>query len=191
MTLTAAHHEDHHKQQSGRGVIVAVALLLILIGGMVGYGFLHRASSYALVLVTVDDCRRSFDDTQCRAIVERAQAIHADTAPSFADMKTCAMIYGDGGCAELKQSVIALHRYAPKLVAIALTPDRDGMVPVYFGPPGEGGGDPATVGRPVYFHGAMIGRLMQPKIGGADAPFIAGKDGNPLSADDIRALHGK
>jgi hypothetical protein len=191
MTATTAHHEQHHEQRSGRGVIAVVTLLLILIAGMAGYGFLHRGASYALVLVTVDDCRRSFDDAQCRAIVERAQAIQASTAPSFADMKTCAMIYGDGGCAELKQSVIALHRYAPKLVAIALTPNRGAMVPVYFGPPGEGGGDPATVGRPVYFHGTTIGRLMQPKIGGADAPFIAGKDGKPLTAGDIRALHGK
>lgn len=187
MTAIAVHHTD----RPGRGVIAVVAALLIVIAAMAAFGFTHRRTAYALVLVTVHDCRRAFDDTQCRAIVERAQAIHAATAPSFADLKTCEMIYGQGGCAELKQSVINLHRFAPKLVAIALTRHHNDIVPVYFGPPGRDHGDAAQGGRLVYFHGAPVGRLMEPEIGGADIPYIDGKDGKPLTAAEIRAVRGK
>jgi Protein of unknown function (DUF1190) len=175
----------------GGGVALFVGGLLFVVMAMLGWGVLHRNAGYAVVLVSIDDCRRAFDDAGCRAIVERAQAVQASTAPSFERLDTCELIYGEGGCAMLKQTVIELHRYAPSIAAIALTSDRETVVPLYFGKTSGPGGDPALAGRLVYFRNAPVGRLMQPKIGGADAPFIADPSGKPMTADEIRALGRK
>ncbi len=181
----------HHLLRPGSGVAVVVVAMLFAVMAIVGWGLLHRGGAYAVVLVSIDDCRRAFDDAGCRAIVERAQAVQASTAPSFERLDTCELVFGTGSCAMLKQTVIELNRYAPSIAAIALTSDRDTVLPLYYGKPEEPNADPARVGRPVYFHGAVVGRLMQPKIGGADAPFIAGKDGKPMTADAIRGLGRK
>ena len=165
-----------------------VGVLLLAVLAMLGWGLMQRGAAYAMVLVSVDDCRRAFDDTECRAIVERAQAIHASTAPFFGRRETCELAYGEGGCALLKDTMIALNRYAPAIAAIALTSDRATLVPLYYGKPGDAASDPARAGRMVYFHGSPVGRLMRPKLGGVEAPYIADANGKPLTTDAIRAL---
>lgn len=181
-----AHH--HPLLHPGQGVTLFVGALLVAVIAMLGWGFMHRGAAYAIVLVSVDDCRRAFDDAECRVIVERAQAVQAASAPSFERRETCEMVYGAGGCTLLKDTVIALDRYAPAIAAIALTSDRATLVPLYYGKPGDAASDPGRAGRMVYFHGSLVGRLMRPKLGGAEAPYIADAHGEPLTADAIRAL---
>lgn len=180
-----AHHPLLHP---GQGVALFVGALLLAVLALLGWGLMERGAAYAVVLVSVDDCRRAFDDADCRAIVERAQAIQAATAPSFEQRATCELVYGEGGCALLKDTVIALNRYAPAIAAIALTSDRAAVLPLYYGKADDAASDPARIGRLVYFRGRAVGRLMRPKLGGADAPYIADEKGAPLSADAIRAL---
>lgn len=191
MAEISAHHHHHPIIRPGGGVALFVGSLLFVVMAMLGWGLIERGAGYAEVLVSTEDCRRAFNDEGCRAIVERAQAIHASTAPSFERLDTCEMVYGTGNCAMLKQTVIELHRYAPRIVAIALTSDRDTVVPLYYGGTSAANPDSAQAGRLVYFHGAPVGRLMQPKIGGADAPFITDAVGKPLTVDAIRALGRK
>lgn len=148
MAAISAHHPFI---RPGGGVAAFVGGLLVVTMAMLGWGLLHRAAGYAVVLVSIDDCRRAFDDAGCRAIVERAQAVQASTAPSFERLDTCELIYGSGGCAMLKQTVIQLNRYAPSIAAIALTSDQATIVPLYFGKTSEADGDPALVGRPGLF----------------------------------------
>jgi hypothetical protein len=162
--------------------------LLLLLGLAIVLLFTHRPPESSLALVTVEDCRRSFDDATCRSIILRAQAIHADAAPNFAQRSTCELIYGIGKCAALKEGLIDLNRFAPTMVAILLTRTRDGIVPLYFGPPSDDAADPARTGREVYFHGAPVGKLVQ--LGGMAAAFVADSDGAALSADAVRKLHG-
>jgi hypothetical protein len=162
-------------------VIGAVAL---------GLAYFPQPSDHAIVLVTVEDCRRAFSEAFCRMIVDRAQAIQAETAPSFEQRALCELSYGAGRCSMLKRELIELNRYAPTMIAILTTRDRAGIVPLYDGPPNPQGDDKDRAGRPVYFRGALIGRLMQAKIGGADAPFVADAKGDPLTAAAVRALHG-
>ncbi len=164
--------------------------LVLLLGLAIAFLFTHRPPESSLVLVTVEDCRRSFDEATCRSIILRAQAIHADTAPNFEQRSTCELIYGNGNCAALKEGLIDLNRFAPAMVAILLTRTRDGIVPLYFGPPSDDDADPAHTGREVYFHGAPVGKLMEPQLGGAAASFVAERDGAALSADAVRKLHG-
>ncbi|MGH7032278.1 MAG: DUF1190 domain-containing protein [Stellaceae bacterium] len=181
----------HPLLRPGQGVMLFVGALLLAVLAMLGWGLLQRGAAYAVVLVSVDDCRRAFDDSECRAIVERAQAIQASTAPFFERRETCELVYGEGGCALLKDTVIALNRYAPAIAAIALTSDGATLVPLYYGKPGDAASDPARLGRLVYFHGSAVGRLMRAKLGGAEAPTIADARGKPLTADAIRALARK
>ncbi|HKT20265.1 MAG TPA: DUF1190 domain-containing protein [Stellaceae bacterium] len=181
-----AHH--HPLLHPGQGVALFVGALLVAVIAMLGWGFMHRGAASAIVLVSVDDCRRAFDDADCRVIVERAQAVQAASAPAFAQRETCEMVYGEGRCAELKDTVIALGHYAPAIAAIALTSDRAAVLPLYYGKADDAASDPARIGRLVYFRGRAVGRLMRPKLGVADAPYIADEKGAPLSADAIRAL---
>jgi hypothetical protein len=162
--------------------------LLLLLGVAIVLLFLHRPPESSLALVTVADCERSFDDATCRSIILRAQAIHADAAPSFAQRSTCELVYGTGKCAALKEGMIDLNRFAPIMAAILLTRSRDGIVPLYFGPPGDDDADAARTGRVVYFHGAAVGKLIQ--LGSIAAAYVADGDGAALSADAVRKLHG-
>jgi hypothetical protein len=166
--------------------VVALALAVLALGIV----YLPRTPDHAIVLVTVDDCRRSFGDVACRMIVDRAQAIHVATAPSFEQRQTCELIYGAGHCNMLKRGLIQLDRYAPPMMAILITEKRDGIVPLHDGPGSKPGDAVESDGHAVYFRGALVGRLMQPKIGGAGAPFVAGANGEALTADAVRALHG-
>lgn len=161
-----------------------------LVALVVGLWIFGRAPDHAILLVTIDDCTRAFDEAQCRAIVERAQSIHASTAPNFERAETCELLYGTGGCSALKQGLIDLHGFAPTMVAILVTPERDGIVPIYYGSASAADPDAARPGRPVYYHGALVGRLMQPKIGGAAMSFVADRAGDALTADAVRKLHG-
>jgi len=155
-----------------------------------GLAYFPQSSDHAIALVTVEDCRRAFSEAYCRMIVDRAQAIHAETAPSFAERGLCELSFGAGHCGMLRRELIELNRYAPTMIAILTTRDRAGIVPLYDGPQNPPGDDQDRAGRPVYFRGALVGLLMQPKIGGADAPFVADAKGDPLTSDAVRALHG-
>jgi uncharacterized protein YgiB involved in biofilm formation len=168
------------------GLAVMFGVFLAFMGLALALGIAHRGPAHAIVLVTVDDCRRSFDDTECRAIVERAQSIHADTAPSFERREMCELVYGAGACGVVKIGIIEFNRFAPSITAIAVTRDRDGIVPLYYGRQ-----DDASGGRAVYYRNAVVGRLMLQKVGGADAPFIADRAGAALTAETVRLLHGR
>lgn len=174
-----------------RNALIVLVFMVLFLG--IGFAISKLGTEHALLLVTVDDCRRAFDEPTCRATVERAQAIHADTAPSFEQRQTCELIYGVDQCALLKIGLIELPRYAPKLVAILVTPTRDGIVPLYEGTVSEfgAGSDVAQKGRPVYFHGRRVGRLVPLQFGGGDATYIADEKGEAITAAAVRALHGK
>ncbi len=165
--------------------------LAVLLGAVaLGLAYFPRSSDHAIVLVTVEDCRRAFSEASCRAIVDRAQAIHAETAPSFEKRALCELSYGAGHCSMLRRELIELNRYAPTMVAILTTRDRAGIVPLYDAPEAKPIEASAGAGRAVYFRGGLVGQLLQPKIGGADAPYIADGKGEPLTSDTVRALHG-
>ena len=179
------------KPRKSRRRIIEFAGIAIVLAGIAGAVVLSpKARDHALVLVTVEDCRRAFSEAACRAVVDRAQAIHADTAPSFEERATCELLYGAGHCAMLMRQLIALNRYAPRMIAILTTKDQSGVVPLYDGPAAKPGDASDDAGRVVYFQGALVGRLMQPKIGGADAPYVADAQGNALKGEAVRALHG-
>ena len=165
-----------------------IALVLAAIAGAVTLS--PRTRDHAVVLVTVEDCRRAFSEAACRTVVDRAQAIHADTAPSFEAQATCELVYGQGHCTMLMRQLIALNRYAPRMIAILTTKDQSGVVPLYDAPESKPSEQNANAGRLVFYRGAPVGRLMQPKIGGADAPYVADDKGDALTAAAVRALHG-
>ena len=165
--------------------VVALALAVLALGMV----YFPRTQDHAIALVTIDDCMRSFGEVPCHMIVDRAQAIHAETAPSYESTTTCELAYGAGHCTMLKRGLIQLNRYAPSMVAILITRNRNAIVPLYAAPEPRQG-DAASKGQVVYFRGAPVGQLMQPKIGGADASYVADDKGEPLTADAVRALHG-
>src|SRR5579862_3902790 len=154
------------KRRSRAAEMVGVAI--VIAGIAVAIWLSPRAPDHAVVLVTVEDCRRAFSEAACRAIVDRAQAIHAETAPSFEERPTCELIYGAGHCSVLRRELIQLNRFAPTMVAILTTRDRGGIVPLYEAPEAKPGEASAGAGRALYFRGAPVGRLMQAQIGGAD-----------------------
>jgi hypothetical protein len=64
-----------------------------------------------------------------------------------------------------------------------VTEKRDAIVPLYAAPESKPGDAHDSDGQAVYFRGALVGRLMQPKVGGADASFVAGSNGEPPGCD--------
>jgi len=180
--------EADRSHPPGHGVAAFVGIVLGVVIAMVSYGIAHRGAPYPLVLVTSEDCRRAFDDEACRAIVARAEAIHAATVPSFERREMCEAMFGR--CTPLKDAFIKFNRYGPSLAAIALTSDRDAVVPLYFSRPAEEEDDPARVGRLVYFRSQAVGRLVAPRIGGAELPYIAARGGDPMTAAELEALRG-
>jgi hypothetical protein len=174
-------------RQSGRGMTVVLGAILAILAVLLAYGIAHRTPVHAVILITSEDCRRVFDDGGCRAIVARAQAIHADTAPNFRDRQTCEFAFGTGSCSALKSGIIELPLFAPSMIAIAVTPDRRDVLPLYFG--ASGGRDAVTLrGRAVYYHGRLIGSLVRATLGGADTSLLADRSGEPLTANFIRQL---
>ena len=188
--LTHSHSPSRPKKH---GLAGALVLLLAFLFVMLGAGLSRRPADHAIVLVTSEDCLRVFDDWGCRAIVARAQAIHAETAPRFVTRETCEFVYGAGHCAALKSDIITLPLFAPAIVAIVTTPDRRGVLPLYAGPQAKGqkaGAVEAEDGAAVYYHGRPIGRLSLQKFGGADAATITDAAGQSLDADALRTLGG-
>lgn len=173
-----------------RNALVAAIFAFLFLG--IGFAVTRLGGEHAILLVSIDDCRRVFDEPQCRAITERAQAIHADTAPSFEQRQTCELIYGVDHCKLLRVGIIELSRFAPIMVAILVTRARDSIVPIYEGPVSEFGvgADVAHSGAPVYFHGKPVGRLIPQQLGGADMNYIADTKGEAMSAAAARQLHG-
>lgn len=163
------------------GILVAICLA-------VGASFLFRPARPATVFITADDCRRSFDDAGCRAIVARAQSLHADTAPLFQARTVCDFVYGPNVCATLQEANIELNLYAPRIVAIATTADGAIALPLYYGPPNDSNAVPDAPGRPVYFANKLVGFLSRPSFGGAELPVLTTPAGNPVTETDLRTL---
>jgi len=170
------------------GLPVTLAAILCVIGLIVGFGLVHRSAGFAIVLATTEDCRRSFDDASCKTIIERAQAIYNTTAPRFVLRETCEFAYGARACTTLRQAATELNLFAPRMTAIALTRDQGTILPLYTAPSAAPDPDAAQPGRPVYFHGKLVGRLLQPKIAGAELPMLNDLTGEPLTEQALRAL---
>ena len=168
----------------------AVGFIAAAVFITVAAGLLLRSSRPALVLITTEDCRRSFDDAGCRAIVEQAQSLHADTAPMFQARDICNFVYGPEVCAPLQRANIELHLFAPRIVAIALTRDRRFVLPLYLGRPAEPRADADRNGRPVYFRNHLVGFLARPSFGGAELPVLRTAAGDPITEADLRKLAG-
>ena len=181
------------KRRNGNtGLIAFVAVLVLAAGGIAFAVVFHRGNDYALVFATTQDCRRAFDDATCKAIVERALAVHAGSAPRFAEQRVCELTYGYGGCTTV--AVLNTSFYAPQVAVVALArdagSDAKAMLPLYFGPYDERKGEGAE-GRPVYYRGAVVGQLRQPRIGGASVSMLTDLTGRPLSSDAVRQLRGR
>lgn len=177
------------RRSGGHGLIAFVAILVLAVVGIAAGVTWHRDGDYALVVATTQDCRRAFDDATCRAIVDRATAIHAGSAPRFADQRVCELTYGYGGCTTV--AVLNTSFYAPQVAVVALArdagTDAKSMLPLYFGPYDERKAESAD-GRPVYYHGIAVGLLRQPRIGGASVSMLTDLAGKPLSSDVVRRL---
>lgn len=167
---------------------MTLAVILCVIGLIVGFGLLRRNAGFATILATTEDCRRSFDDASCKTIVERAQAIYSTTAPLFVRRDTCEFAYGAGACTPLRQAATELNLFAPRMTAIALTRDQGTILPLYTAPPAAPDPDARQPGQPVFFHGKLVGRLLRPRIGGAELPLLNDPGGEPLSEHEVRAL---
>jgi hypothetical protein len=174
----------------GHGVAASLVGILALILVALTLGMTHRPPDHAVVLTTSEDCRRAFDDWGCRAIVARAQAIHVNTAPSFGQRETCEFAFGAGSCTSLKSGIIELPFFAPLMVAIAVTPDRHDVLPLYFGPVAARDAETEN-GRALFYHGRLIGRLSQAKVGGTDTGLITDLAGESLTADFVRQQRGR
>lgn len=185
MTELAAHPGFFHGRRWG--LTASLLGILVFLAASLSFGIAHRMPDHAVVLLTSEDCRRAFDDWGCRSIVARAQAIHGNTAPNFGARQTCEFAYGPGSCSVLKSGIIELPLFAPTMVAVAVTPDTRAVLPLYFGPANAHDAE-TEAGRAVYYHGRLIGRLSQPKMGGADTGLLTDRNGEPLTAASVRAL---
>lgn len=171
-----------------RALPVTLGAILCVIAITVGLGLRHRDSGFAIALATTEDCRRSFDDASCQTIVERAQTLYSTTAPIFVRRDTCEFAYGVGACTQLRQAATQLNLFAPAMTAIALTRDQVTILPLYTAPPAAADPDARQPGQPVFFHGKLVGRLLQPVIGGATLPLLNNANGEPLSEQELRVL---
>ena len=180
------------KQAPRRRVDVGVKLAILVTIAMValGYVIVAKTPERAIAIASTEDCSRFFTEAACTALLQRALAIHVSTAPSFDRRDLCELVYDTGNCAELRDGVIALGRYAPKLAAIAMTKERDGIVPLYFNSSGELGANAARFGRRVYFGNRPVGRLRDMNAGGLQLPVLSDLTGAPFSAGEVRRLHG-
>jgi uncharacterized protein YgiB involved in biofilm formation len=149
--------------------------------------FSHHAPDYAVVLETGDDCRRYFDDVECRNIVAKAQLIHTDTAPRFSNLETCALVYGAGRCDVVTEHNVKLKQLTPGLAAIAVSRAKDVVLPLYVGPLSEQGAAQRE-GRSVYFNQKRVGRLAEESMGGASLPTLSDDSGQPVTAERLRSL---
>ena len=185
MAELAAHPGFWHGRRWGLTASLLGVLLFLALS--LSFGIAHRTPDHAIVLLTSEDCRRAFDDWGCRAIVARAQAIHANTAPNFSTRQTCEFAYGPGSCSVLKSGIIELPLFAPTMIAVAVTADSRAVLPLYLGPAGAHDAE-TEAGRAVYYHGRLIGRLSQPRVGGADTGLLTDRNGEPLTAASVRQL---
>lgn len=165
-----------------------IAAVVTLFAALLTLTLTQRQPDYVLVLVTGNDCRRQFTDTECRAIVERAQALQARTAPRYAELSACTLVYGVGRCSAVTENGVTLSLFAPGLAAIALTKDGDMVLPLHYGPLSESGPEASKAGRAVYFKGRNIGRLTETSMGGAELPQLNDPEGKPLTDQALRRL---
>jgi uncharacterized protein YgiB involved in biofilm formation len=188
--MKSAPPSDDKSRQDRRIAAVMLGAVLTLFVVVLTLTLTREKPDYVLVLVTGDDCRRQFTDTECQSIVSRAQALHEHTAPRFTDLNACALVYGVGRCATLGENAAVLKILAPGLAAIALTRDEDTILPLHYGPLSESGTAGAATGRSVYFKDRYVGRLAETSFGGAELPVLNGEDGQPLTAEALRRLGG-
>jgi len=181
---------EDKSQQDRRIAAMMLGAVLTLFVVVLTLTLTRAKPDYVLVLVTGDDCRRQFSDAECQSIVERAQALHARTAPRFTDLNACALVYGVGRCSALKEDAVTLKILAPGLAAIALTRNEDTILPLHYGPLSETGTGNAASGRSVYFKDRYVGRLAETHFGGAELPVLNDDSGQPLTAEALHRLGG-
>ena len=163
---------------------------LCLVTAILFFVFGHHTPDYALVLETGDDCRRYFDDAECRKIVAEAQTIHTGTAPRFTNLETCALVYGAGRCEIVTEHDVRLKQLTPGLAAIALSRSKDVILPLYVGPLSEQAAAQRQ-GRTVYFNQKLVGHLAETEMGGATLPTLNDASGAPLTVDGLRAASSR
>jgi len=174
--------------QDRRIAAAMAAAVFTLFAALLTLSLTHKAPDYVIVLVTDNDCRRQFNDSECGSIVARAEALHSRSAPRFGELSTCTLVYGVGRCHAVTENKIALGLFAPDLAAIALTRDLDLVLPLHYGPLSESGPEATRAGRAVYFKNKKVGRLSETSMGGADLPMLNDAEGTPLTADALRRV---
>jgi uncharacterized protein YgiB involved in biofilm formation len=184
----AGETDDRKLTQDRRIAAAMLAGVLTLFAALLTLTLTQKNPDYVMVLVTENDCRRLFNDEQCGSIVTRAQALHARSAPRYADLGACTLVYGIGRCHAVTENNIALGLFAPDLAAIALTRDMDLVLPLHYGPMSESGPEATRAGRAVYFRNRKVGRLSETSMGGADLPMLNDPDGTPLTAGELRRV---
>lgn len=168
------------------GAVAAVVAALAIYGAVEGL-----SPEPARVLVTAQDCLRAFDDAACKAIVDRALALHDRTAPSFADRATCALMLGQAACQPVNERGVETGRFGPPMVAILVGRSREDLLPLYYGTDGRAAKEAPEKGRAVYFHGKRIGVLALATFGGADLPEVTDADGRPVTAASVSRLRAQ
>ena len=179
---------DSKLNQDRRIAAGMAAVVLTLFAALLTLSLTRKEPDYVIVLITDNDCRRQFDDGQCRSIVSRAEALHARSAPRYSELSTCTLVYGVGRCHALRESSIALGLFAPDLAAVALTRNLDLVIPLHYGPLSESGPEATKAGRAVYFKDRKVGRLSETSMGGADLPVLNDAEGAPLTAEALRRV---
>ena len=185
-----AHPNTDEKRSQDRRIAAAMLAGVFTLFAALLTLTLTQKKDYVIVMVTGDDCRRVFNDADCGAIVSRAQTLHARTAPRYADLSACTLLYGVGRCNAVTENNVALSLFAPGLAAIALTQDRDIVLPLHYGPLSESGPEATQAGRAVYFKDRKVGRLSETTMGGAELPVLNSAGGDPLTASELRRLGG-
>lgn len=174
------------------GRLIVLVAAAAAVAALVFYGVVEAvAPAPARVLVTAQDCLRAFDDAACKAMVDRALALHDRTAPSFVDRATCVLMLGQAACQPVNDRGVETGRYGPPMVAILVGRSRDDLLPLYYGTEGRTAKDAPDKGRAVYFHGKRVGILATATFGGADLPEITDADGRPVSAAAVSRLRGQ
>jgi hypothetical protein len=168
------------------GSVVGAALAGACIFGVIR----SWAPAPARVLVTGDDCLRAFDAAACKALVDRALALHNRTAPGFTDRALCVLAQGEAMCKPINDGGVETARFAPPMVAVLVGRTPEEVLPLYFGPD-KPTADKLQSARPVYFHGAKVGTLALLSFAGADLPVVEDASGEPISVAAVARLRGK
>jgi len=172
----------------GIGVFVFVALLCGAVAAIGAGVVMHRGPDTAFVIATTQDCRRAFDEAKCQAIAASALAVHANSAPRYAQERVCELNFGLGACTSV--SVLNMTFFAPEVAVVVMArdaaDDAKALVPLYFEPDGKG--ESVDEARRVYYRGAAVGVLHRKRFAGAGISMLTDLSGKPLSSSAVRRL---